>query len=101
MDRKLVALLLGLSLLGFVLVQTQTVSSSFTAMDPGLRGGAPGAGTPFLDLTPNQLTFFNASRDEFQQLEAITEGLGPTMNLDSCAGCHSQPATGGTSPAVN
>jgi hypothetical protein len=23
------------------------------------------------------------------------------MNLDSCSGCHSQPATGGTSPAVN
>ena len=23
------------------------------------------------------------------------------MNLDSCAGCHSQPATGGSSPAVN
>ena len=23
------------------------------------------------------------------------------MNLDSCGGCHSQPAIGGTSPAVN
>src|SRR6266436_4502430 len=23
------------------------------------------------------------------------------MNLDGCAGCHSQPAIGGTSPAVN
>src|SRR5262249_33321560 len=29
------------------------------------------------------------------------DGLGPTMNLDSCGGCHSQPALGGTSPAVN
>jgi hypothetical protein len=28
-------------------------------------------------------------------------GLGPRMNLDSCAGCHSQPAVGGTSPSVN
>jgi CxxC motif-containing protein (DUF1111 family) len=27
--------------------------------------------------------------------------MGPRMNLDSCVGCHSQPATGGTSPAVN
>src|SRR5262249_10578955 len=25
----------------------------------------------------------------------------PTMNFDSCGGCHSQPATGGSSPAVN
>ena len=29
------------------------------------------------------------------------DGLGPTMNLDSCGGCHAQPAAGGTSPAVN
>src|SRR6267378_3854226 len=28
-------------------------------------------------------------------------GLGPRMNLDSCAGCHAQPVTGGTSPFVN
>ena len=28
-------------------------------------------------------------------------GLGPRFNLDSCGGCHSQPAIGGTSPAVN
>jgi len=34
-------------------------------------------------------------------VEAVDEGLGPTMNLDSCAGCHAQPATGGTSPALN
>ena len=29
------------------------------------------------------------------------DGLGPTFNLDSCSGCHSQPAIGGTSPATN
>jgi CxxC motif-containing protein (DUF1111 family) len=28
-------------------------------------------------------------------------GLGPRFNLNSCAGCHAQPAVGGTSPAVN
>jgi CxxC motif-containing protein (DUF1111 family) len=28
-------------------------------------------------------------------------GLGPRFNLDSCAGCHSQPGVGGTSPALN
>jgi CxxC motif-containing protein (DUF1111 family) len=27
--------------------------------------------------------------------------LGPRFNLDGCAGCHSQPAIGGSSPAVN
>ena len=31
----------------------------------------------------------------------VGEGLGPRMNLDGCGTCHSQPATGGSSPAVN
>lgn len=35
------------------------------------------------------------------EVETATDGLGPTMNLNSCVGCHSQPATGGSSPAVN
>jgi CxxC motif-containing protein (DUF1111 family) len=28
-------------------------------------------------------------------------GLGPGFNMNSCAGCHAQPAIGGTSPAIN
>ena len=28
-------------------------------------------------------------------------GLGPRFNLNSCAGCHAQPAVGGTSPSTN
>src|SRR5262249_35639119 len=28
-------------------------------------------------------------------------GLGPRFNMDSCAGCHAQPAVGGSSPPVN
>ena len=27
--------------------------------------------------------------------------MGPRFNLDGCAGCHMQPAVGGSSPAVN
>src|SRR5262249_6816908 len=28
-------------------------------------------------------------------------GLGPRFNLNSCAGCHAQPAAGGSSPFIN
>jgi CxxC motif-containing protein (DUF1111 family) len=38
---------------------------------------------------------------EFSAAETVSEGLGPRMNLDSCAGCHLQPAAGGSSPATN
>jgi CxxC motif-containing protein (DUF1111 family) len=104
MNRKTLALLLAVvGSIGFLFLQTQTVSSelSFTAKDPGVRAGAPGAGGPFSDLTRSQLAFFTAGQTEFQQEEEVDEGLGPMMNLDSCAGCHTQPAVGGTSPAIN
>ena len=44
---------------------------------------------------------FDSGKEDFEEVEEVDEGLGPTMNLDSCGGCHSQPAVGGTSPAVN
>jgi CxxC motif-containing protein (DUF1111 family) len=104
MNRKVVALLfLGLGFLSVLFLQAGTVSSefSFTAKDPGVRGGIPGAGPAFSDLTSSQLAFFNAGQIEFQDEDGVDEGLGPMMNLDSCAGCHTQPAIGGSSPPVN
>jgi CxxC motif-containing protein (DUF1111 family) len=72
-----------------------------TARDPGVRGGDAGAGGHLGALTANQIRFFAQGKTEFEAAEEVDEGLGPRMNLDSCGGCHSQPATGGTSPAVN
>ena len=77
------------------------VDSSSTARDPGVRGGIAGSGAPLPGLTKNELAFFNASKDDFEEVEVADDGLGPTMNLDSCAGCHIQPAVGGSSPPVN
>ena len=71
------------------------------AKDPGPRKVASDAGDPFSTLTVPQLAAFNAGLDDFKEAEGTEEGLGPTMNLDSCGGCHSHPAIGGTSPPVN
>jgi len=73
----------------------------FFARDPGVRGGVAGAGGSFTTLTAGQKAFFDAGQDAFVEVEGIGDGLGPRFNLDSCAACHAQPATGGTSPAVN
>src|SRR2546422_11701444 len=78
-----------------------SVDPSSAARDPGVRGGAPGAGAPIAGLTKTELAFFQAGLDEFQQEDDVKEGLGPTINLGSCGGCPSPPAVGGTSPAVN
>jgi CxxC motif-containing protein (DUF1111 family) len=51
------------------------------------------------DLTGPQLNLFNAGIAEFMKRDEVkADGLGPRMNLDSCAGCHGYPAVGGTSP---
>lgn len=71
------------------------------ARDPGPRGGPNAAGGPLPGLTAAQLALFEAGQTSFQEEEGIGDGLGPRFNMSSCAGCHAQGGTGGTSPAVN
>jgi CxxC motif-containing protein (DUF1111 family) len=79
-----------------------TAFGTFTvAKDPGPRGGAPGAGAAIDGLDSDQLEYFTRALDVFSEAEGVGDGLGPRMNLDSCSGCHLQPAVGGSSPAVN
>src|SRR5882724_11795959 len=78
-----------------------SVDPSAAARDPGVRGGAAGAGAPIAGLTKTELAVFTAGKDDFAEEEEVADGLGPTMNLGSCGGCHLHPALGGTSPPVN
>jgi CxxC motif-containing protein (DUF1111 family) len=77
-------------------------------VDPGVRGGTAGAGGPISGLTVKEGKFFQAGQDAFSEVQSVlgtvsgTEpGLGPRFNMDSCVGCHAQPASGGSSPAIN
>jgi len=74
-------------------------------VDPGVRGGAPGAGGPLAGLTQDEQQFFNDGLKRFADVEVVTggdnNGLGPRFNSNQCLACHSQPAPGGTSPAMN
>jgi CxxC motif-containing protein (DUF1111 family) len=71
--------------------------------DPGVRGGAAGAGGPLPGLTTDQLSYFTSAQGVFNKVDGVPApgGLGPRFNLNSCGGCHAQPASGGTSPATN
>ena len=80
----------------------QTRSS---AVDPGVRGGPAGAGTPLKGLTADETAFFQDGQARFADIEVVTKGsnngLGPRFNSNQCLSCHSQPDAGGTSPAQN
>jgi len=80
---------------------TATNRTSRGATDPGVRGGDPGAGDAIANLTEAEQKYFDVAKDVFQEVDGVAEGLGPRFNLDACAGCHSQPAIGGSAPAVN
>jgi CxxC motif-containing protein (DUF1111 family) len=81
--------------------QAQTAAPAVTVHDPGVRGGPAGAGGPIAGLTADQLAFFNAAKEVFQEVADVAGGLGPRFNMNSCAGCHAQPDVGGSSPATN
>jgi hypothetical protein len=101
-----IMVLASVSLSGLALAQnaagtTVNTRAPRSAVDPGVRGGAPGAGGPLPGLNPVEQAFFNAATGTFAELETVPTGLGPRFNLDSCGGCHAQPASGGSSPPTN
>src|SRR6185436_13777508 len=57
------------------------------------------APTGFDDLTNGFAlqTEHDKNREEFENEETISEGLGPVYTARSCASCHGQPVTGGAS----
>ncbi len=75
------------------------------AVDPGVRGGTPGAGGPLSDLTSDEAAFFQDGQGRFAEVETVkggnNTGLGPRFNSNQCLSCHAQPAPGGSSPAQN
>ncbi len=83
-----------------------TLAQSKSApVDPGVRGGAAGAGAPLKGLTADEIAFFNDGMARFAEVEVVQKGanngLGPRFNSNQCLSCHSQPAGGGSSPAKN
>lgn len=86
---------------GFLSLLLASVACAQVAVDPGVRGGDPGAGGSIPGLAARKVEFFTQGLDVFSEVDTVEEGIGPRLNLDSCAGCHSQPAIGGTSPAIN
>ena len=94
---QLLSVVLAITLLG----SSSILLADLPARDPGVRGGPTGAGAPLGGLTTDEREMFQVGLDDFSEEEGVNDGVGPRFNFVGCAGCHSQPAVGGTSPAVN
>ena len=101
----------GAAALVFALLATAVAQAPLAQQvaDPGVRhapydGGPP---VPIPGLSAEQMIFFQDGMTRFAEVEGVTattlqgDGLGPRFNSNSCASCHSQPYSGGSSPAVN
>jgi CxxC motif-containing protein (DUF1111 family) len=85
------------------------IHADFVARDPGPRGAPIGAGHPIGGLTDTQSIFFQDGMLRFAEIDSVSgkllgevsPGLGPAFNSNGCSSCHSQPATGGSSPNRN
>jgi CxxC motif-containing protein (DUF1111 family) len=54
-----------------------------------------GLGTPLPGITVAEFEEFRLGLDDFMEVEATEEGLGPAFNGTSCAACHNVPVIGG------
>ena len=85
----------------------QSSGGTQKATDPGVQGGNrnTGAGLASLSTTDGTQQFFQNGLSRFHAVDAVSNsaniGLGPRFNSNSCVSCHSQPAAGGSGPAVN
>jgi CxxC motif-containing protein (DUF1111 family) len=93
---------IGVALLTCACTLSQTKPAP---VDPGVRGGPPGAGGPLPGLTADETAFFQDGQSRFGEIEVVqggsNNGLGPRFNSNQCSSCHSQPNIGGSSPARN
>ena len=88
---------------GIIIVPLAFCASTLLAQEHN-RGARPGPpapppakiqpGDPLRGLTAAQLERFNDGKEDFNEVETIEEGLGPSFNGRSCAECHKAPAVG-------
>jgi CxxC motif-containing protein (DUF1111 family) len=84
-------------------------TSEQAPQDPGPRPGPAGAGGFYPTLNSTERAEFANGIAQFVEDEGVLDvppgsgngGLGPGFNSTSCGSCHAQPATLGTSPALN
>jgi CxxC motif-containing protein (DUF1111 family) len=88
----------GICLAATALAQTALTTSP---RDPGPRSGPLDAGSALTGLSTAQLAAFTDGSTRFLEVDAVSNGLGPRFNSNSCASCHAFPAVGGSSPLTN
>jgi CxxC motif-containing protein (DUF1111 family) len=79
--------LLGAAVVWIALMAVHATGQSQTSQQP--------VGGPLPGITAVEFSEFRLGLEDFTEVEAAEEGLGPAFNGTSCAVCHNVPAIGG------
>ena len=71
------------------------VGSAALLLQAGAETQAIVPGVPLAGVTPLEFSEFRLGLEDFTEVEAAEEGLGPAFNGTSCAVCHNLPSIGG------
>lgn len=90
------------------LLMSFSSSNLYGQQDPGPRSGSAAAGSFYPTLNAGEQAMFTKTMQTFMEVDSVSggltgetgSGLGPSFNGNSCAQCHAQPATGGSSPGL-
>jgi CxxC motif-containing protein (DUF1111 family) len=85
MDKRVPVKLIAVSL--FMLLSVFSIQSTRSQGTADFGDPLPGA----------PIGLFQDGKDDFEEVEAVGDGLGPTFNGRSCGECHFVPAVGGAS----
>lgn len=83
-----------------VIVSVLAAGMGLVALGARPRPGSTDFGDPLRGLQADELSAFADGKDEFEQVETASDGLGPVFTSNSCGACHSSPAIGGGSELV-
>jgi hypothetical protein len=67
-------------------------TTAHAQVDPGVRGGTPGAGLPFGDLTSNENSFFEVGQDDFGEAAATAWARVSTWMVAPAVTCSPRSA---------
>lgn len=85
-------------------VMSVSLSAFVAAASRVPASGAPKGSSgphPISGLSKQQMADFDDGLDQFTEVHNMEKGLGPVFNGRSCAECHAQPFTGGSSPDLH
>jgi hypothetical protein len=88
LERVVSASLVGILILGLMASMENSAQTNSAPVDPGVRGGPPGAGGPLPGLTADETAFFQDGQSRFAETEVVqadrTTASGHASTQTSC-----------------